>query len=66
MAVGRVAEVGEATLEAAGFRAVVVVVEAVGFGLDEGADVVLDKVEVRRAAVPKVEDRRLSSSDTEG
>lgn len=42
-----------------------VVVEAVGFGLAAVEEVALDKVEVRRDAVPRVELRRLSSSDTE-
>lgn len=61
------ADVGEVTLGAAGFRAAVVVVEVVGFGLDEAAaEVELDKFDVRRAVVPKVEVRRFSSSDPEG
>lgn len=65
-AAGRVEDVGEVALEVAGFRAVVVVdVEAVGLGLAAAVDVVLDMAEVRRAAVPKVEVRRLSSSDTD-
>lgn len=65
-AAGRVADVGEVTEEDAGFRAAVVVVEeVVGFGLAAVEEVALDRVEVRRAAVPKVDVRRLSSSDTE-
>lgn len=42
-----------------------VVVEAVGFGLAAVEEVALESVEVRRDAAPRVEDRRLSSSDTE-
>lgn len=66
-------DVGEVTLEDdAGFLAavVVVVVEAAGFGLVLGEleEVALDRVEVRRAAVPRVEVLRalFSSSDADG
>lgn len=63
-------DVGEVTLDdAAGFLVVVVVEVAAGFGLVPGelAEVALDKVEVRRAAVPSVEVLRLfSSSDADG
>lgn len=65
-AAGRVADVGEVTDEDAGFRAAVVVVEeVVGFGLAAVEEVALDRVEVRRDAAPRVDVRRLSSSDTE-
>lgn len=56
----------------AGFLAAVVVVdeEAAGFGLVPGEleEVALDRVEVRRAAVPRVEVLRavFSSSDADG
>lgn len=65
-------EVGEVTLDDAGFLVVVVdvVEEAAGFGLVLGEleEVALDRVEVRRAAVlPRVEALRLfSSSDADG
>lgn len=65
-------EVGEVTLDDAGFLVVVVdvVEEAAGFGLVLGEleEVALDRVEVRRAAVlPRVEVLRLfSSSDADG
>lgn len=62
---GCVADVGEVTPGVAGFRAVVDVVVAVR-GLDEAAEVAFDRVDVRRAAVLMVEDRRFSSSDPEG
>lgn len=60
------ADVGEVTGAAAGFRAVVLLVVAVvGFGF-AAVEVALLRVEVRRdGAAPKVEVRRLSSSDTE-
>lgn len=60
-------DVGEVALEAAGLRAVVVVDVADVVDLGFGAAVVdaPDIAEVRRAAVPRVEVRRLSSSDTE-
>lgn len=59
-------DVGEVELGVAVLRAVVVVdVEDVGLGLAAAVDVVLDIAEVRRAAVPRVEVRRLSSSDTD-
>lgn len=66
-AAGRVEDVGEVALEVAGLRAVVVAadVEVVDLGLAAAVDVVLDMAEVRRAAVPRVEVRRLSSSDTD-
>lgn len=64
MAAGRVADVGEVADVDAGFRAVVVV-EVVGFGLAAVEEVALDRVDVRRDAAPRVEVRRLSSSDTE-
>lgn len=58
-------DVGEVAGAAAGFRAVVVVVAAVGFGF-AAVEVALVRVEVRRdGAAPKVDVRRLSSSDTE-
>lgn len=61
------AEVGEVTLVPAGFRAAAVVVgvdddAVLGFAEAEEA---LDRVEVRRAAVPKVDPRRFSSSEAE-
>lgn len=70
VALGLDEDVGEVTLGdaaavAAGFLVVVVVVElAAGFGFVPGelAEVALDKVEVRRAAVPRVEVLRLFSS----
>lgn len=60
------ADVGEVALDVAGLRAVVVVdVDVVGFGLAAAEEVVLDMAEVRLAAVPRVELRRLSSSETD-
>lgn len=58
---------GEVALEAAGLRAVVVVdvADVVDLGFGAAVDDAPDIAEVRRAAVPRVEVRRLSSSDTE-
>lgn len=73
MVAGLDEDVGEVTLDDAGFLVAVVVVveeEAAGFGLVLGEleEVALDRVEVRRAAVlPRVEVLRLfSSSEADG
>lgn len=60
------AEVGEVTLDVAGFLAADVVEEAVILALGDAADEEVDSVEVRLAAVLKAEGRRFSSSETEG
>lgn len=61
------AEVGEVTLDVAGFLAVDVVDEVVALGLGGAADEEADRVEVRLAAVLlKAEGRLFSSSETEG
>lgn len=67
MAVVGLAEVGEVTLDVAGFLAVEVVDDVVALGLGDAADEEVDRVEVRLAAVPlKAEGRFFSSSETDG